>query len=131
MLEAWTELGVPGLLLVVGFLVAAIVYCARLWGRTSGATKLDVALVTALVAASIPNALVSGDLPANHFLWVAVGLAIGISQRAPSAAAEPLLARMRGRIGRLPTARESALPTARRSSPAIFAAARRKRAGAC
>jgi O-antigen ligase len=80
-LEAWAELGVIGFLLVVATLIAGSVYIARIVRNASGRTRLEAAAVAGLWAASIPNALVSGDLPNNYYLWLSLGLAVGIGQR--------------------------------------------------
>lgn len=79
--EAWAELGVIGFVLVIVFLVAGGVLCWRVWRTAEGGGRLEAGVVAALYLASVPNALVSGDLPNNYFLWTAAGLALGIGQR--------------------------------------------------
>ena len=91
-LEAWAELGVIGFVLVAGTLIVGSIYIGQVVRNARGKTRLEAAAVAGLWAASIPNALVSGDLPNNYFLWLALGLAVGIAQRVPSPATErPLL----------------------------------------
>jgi len=80
-LEAWAELGVIGFVLVVGTLIVGSVYVGRVVKNATGRTRLEAAAVAALWSASIPNALVSGDLSNNYYLWLTLGLAVGIAQR--------------------------------------------------
>ncbi|MDQ2982481.1 MAG: O-antigen ligase family protein [Actinomycetota bacterium] len=93
LLEVASELGLPGLVLVVGLLVAGIARIRRAWALGIGNDRRRVSLVATLFAAALTNALVSGDLPTNATLWLMLGLALGLStlleDEAGAAGAEP------------------------------------------
>jgi hypothetical protein len=73
---------------ILGIVAAAVVVFGgvrALWrAERSGnaALRPEIAIVAGLLAASFVNAQVSSDVTANAFLWLAVGLALGLAQRA-------------------------------------------------
>ncbi len=80
-LEAASELGLPGLLLVGGLVALAFVHVGRAWRRSAGEDRTHAALVGGYLAAAAVNAQFSGDFPTNTALWLGAGLALGLLQR--------------------------------------------------
>jgi O-antigen ligase len=81
LLEAASELGILGLTFVVALLAYAFWMIARVWGRAKGEDRTHAALIAAFLAAAVTNALFSGDFTNNSFVWLAVGLTLGLMQR--------------------------------------------------
>jgi O-antigen ligase len=79
-LELGSELGVLGILAVVAVIAGGVL--ALRHALAHGVLRADVALVGALLTAAVVNAQVSGDVQSNADIWLAVGLAIGLAQRA-------------------------------------------------
>ena len=92
-LEAASELGVIGAMLVVGIVVAGGARIFRGW-RHAGhpVDRTQIALAASLFAAALMNALISSDFAGNNELWLTIGLGIGITihARADETVAEPL-----------------------------------------
>ena len=89
LLEAAVELGLVGVVLVGGFLVAALVSMVRA-RATQGAGDLQVAVVIALFVSALVNASFSGDIQTNSSVWLYAGLGLGLSIRGSFAtAADP------------------------------------------
>jgi len=99
LLEAGAELGIVGVLLVVGTVLGGAVQLRRAWAaHSSGPDRAQASLVAALLASAVTNASLSSDLTANEGLWLVAGLAVGLARRhdAPLLALDPL-AMMRSR----------------------------------
>ena len=80
LLEVAAELGLVGLVLVVGFLASTWLAMSR--ARTlQDRGDLQVAVVIALFAAALVNAMFSGDIQTNSSVWLAAGLGLGLSLR--------------------------------------------------
>jgi O-antigen ligase len=92
-LEAAAELGILGLLLVVGIVVAGAARALRAAPPGAGTLRRSHGVVVgALIAAALTNALFSGDVTTNSGLWLALGLAVGLAgqdARARAATAPP------------------------------------------
>ena len=80
-LEAASELGVLGLLLVVGVLVTGGTFVVRGLRSRVPHVRRDAVLVVGLFTAAVVNSLVSGDLRTNSPVWLSAGLAIGLALR--------------------------------------------------
>jgi O-antigen ligase len=98
-LEAASELGIVGLVLIVGFLVALAWTCVRAVRGTTGVDRDHAALVAALAAAAVVNAAFSGDVSSNEAVWLAAGMAVGLGRRSglTAVALSPLQLRRRQR----------------------------------
>jgi O-antigen ligase len=89
-LEAGAELGILGAVFAALVVGGGVVWLARAATDTVGDERGQAALVCALFAAALVNALVSADLTGNNALWLATGLGIGLAARRPMpAAGEP------------------------------------------
>lgn len=80
-LEAATDAGVVGLLLVVAFVVAAGGRLAVAWRRAAARDRMAVAAVMALFVTAVVNAQFSGGLPNNRAVWLWAGVAVGLAGR--------------------------------------------------
>jgi O-antigen ligase len=102
-LEAAAELGLVGLVVLLAFLVPTVKPLLAAWRSSTGAERAAAALIAALLASSVVNALLSDSLEASSGIWFAAGLAYGLAARlqparaeatapgpAPAAAAAPL-----------------------------------------
>lgn len=79
LLEVAAELGAVGLLLLLAFLFASVLRLGRAWRTAAVDDRLRVAVVAALFAAASTNALFSADIQDNASVWLAAGLAIGLT----------------------------------------------------
>jgi O-antigen ligase len=79
LLEAAAELGVAGLLLVFGVMASAFSRLLGAWRRAADDLRPAIAVVLALLVASIVNSLLSGDITVNSSLWLFAGLAVGMA----------------------------------------------------
>lgn len=110
LLEVASELGLVGLLLVLGTLLYAVGALVQAWRGAGDEARPAVAFVAAILVSMLLNSLVSSNLPTNNGLWLAVGLATGLAPagiRVSRAAAWPsrgLSAAAAGRGGRTPRA---------------------------
>lgn len=98
LLEVGAELGIVGVVLVLGTVIASSVQLRRAWAGSSGDDRAQAGLVIALLAADLTNASLSSDVTTNGALWLAAGLAVGLGRRldVPLLSLGPL-AMMRGR----------------------------------
>lgn len=79
LLEAAAELGVAGLLLILGVMVSAFSRLLGAWRRAADDLRPAIAVALALLAASIVNSLLSGDITVNGSLWLFAGLGVGMA----------------------------------------------------
>jgi O-antigen ligase len=79
LLEGAAELGVGGLLLLLGVMVSAFSRLLGAWRRASDDLRPVIAVVLALLVASIANSLLSGDITVNNSLWLFAGLGVGLA----------------------------------------------------
>lgn len=80
-LEVGAELGIVGLVLLVGILAAGVGYLRKAWRTGQERIRIEVALVAALLTAAFVDASLSGDITGNRAIWFAVGLAVGLAWR--------------------------------------------------
>jgi O-antigen ligase len=80
-LETGAELGFLGVVFAAVVVGGGIVWLARATTGTLGEARGHAALVCALFAAALVNALVSADVAGNNGLWLAIGLGIGLAIR--------------------------------------------------
>jgi O-antigen ligase len=85
-LEMGVELGLVGVVLVLGFLVTSWLAMARA-RLLRGPAGLQAAVVTALFASAVVNAMFSGDIQTNANVWLAAGLGLGLAMRRDAVAA--------------------------------------------
>lgn len=79
LLEAAAEIGVAGLVLVLGLMLSAFSRLVGAWQRAPDDLRPTIAVILALLVASIVNSLLSGDMLANSALWLFAGLGVGIA----------------------------------------------------
>ena len=84
-LEVGAEVGIIGVIAVVVVVLGGVRALWRADVLSLGKLRVEVALVGALLAAAFVNAQVSSDITSNSSLWLAVGLALGLEQRAVKA----------------------------------------------
>lgn len=77
LLESAVELGVVGLLMVLAVIASTFARLRRARLQLPEELRGGVAVVTALFAAAVVNAMLSGDITVNASLWLTVGLALG------------------------------------------------------
>ena len=95
-LEVGAELGVVGLLVLAAVLVSGARSAWRAYAAASPDDRPQTALVAALLAATFVNAQFSGDITTNSDLWLLIGLALGLRERAAvSATATDVVHRVR------------------------------------
>lgn len=87
-LETAAELGIVGLALLLAFLVPTARPLLAAWRSATGADRAAAALIAALLASSVVNALLSDSLEASSGIWFAAGLAYGLAARLGSARSE-------------------------------------------
>ena len=92
--EAMSELGAPGLLMLLLVLAVGSTVALQSWRAFSGRDQVQAALVTALLATALVNAQFSGNIADNAALWLAIGLAIGLRERLRDATRRPLADRV-------------------------------------
>jgi O-antigen ligase len=83
LLEAAAEWGLLGLVPLLGALGVGIAKMAGGVRRPPHGEGGLAALVTALFAAALVNAMVSGDITTNSDVWLTLGLGLGLASRAP------------------------------------------------
>jgi O-antigen ligase len=81
LLEVGAELGIVGILLLLGFLGSSWRTLMRASGSLDSAGRFEVAVLAALFAAAIVNAMFSGDIQTNGEIWLVAGLAVGLGLR--------------------------------------------------
>jgi putative inorganic carbon (HCO3(-)) transporter len=79
LLEGAAELGVAGLLLLLGVMVSAFSRLLGAWRRAPDDLRPVIAVVLALLVASIANSLLSGDITVNDSVWLFAGLGVGLA----------------------------------------------------
>lgn len=79
LLEAAAELGVAGLLLLAGVMASAFSGLLGAWRRAADDLRPVIAVVLALLVASIANSLLSGDIAVNSSVWLFAGLGVGMA----------------------------------------------------
>jgi O-antigen ligase len=87
-LEVGAELGIVGLLFVVGILVWGLKSLRQSWRFAPFEERPALALVVALTVSALVNALLSSDIQNNSALWLALGLGIGLELRAGDSSSE-------------------------------------------
>ena len=89
LLEAAAELGIVGLALVVAFVGSSALSLVR--ARASAlVARSEIAVIAALLASAVTNAMFSGDMPTNSDVWFAGGLALGLAFRSAGREAAPV-----------------------------------------
>jgi len=88
-LEAASELGLVGLVIVVGFVVFGVITLFRIRKGANSLDRMHAALAAALFAAGFMNSLISSDFAGNSALWLAAGLGLGIWVRSSAREPEP------------------------------------------
>jgi hypothetical protein len=78
------ELGLVGVLLVVGIIASLAARLARAWRAASERDKLDAAVLITLFLTALINAMFSGAIWDNKEIWVWGGLGVGMSARMTS-----------------------------------------------
>ncbi len=81
LLEVAAELGLIGLVVLVGFLVTSLTRLISTWRVAWREEKLDAAVLIALFLTALVNAFFSGAIQDNHEIWLWAGLGIGMSTR--------------------------------------------------
>jgi O-antigen ligase len=81
LLEMGVEVGVVGLLLVVGIIASLTTRLVRAWRAASERDKLDAAVLITLFLTALINALFSGAIQDNKEIWLWGGLGVGMSAR--------------------------------------------------
>lgn len=81
LLESAAELGIVGVVLLLAFLVPATKPLVAAWRTAVAADRAAAALIAALLASSVLNALLSDSLEGSSGIWFAAGLAYGLSAR--------------------------------------------------
>lgn len=79
LLEAWAELGLVGLALLLAFLAGTVRNLSRSWRDSVDADRLMVAVIGGLFAAALVNAMFSGAIQNNRSLWLWAGVGIGLA----------------------------------------------------
>ena len=80
-LEMGVEVGVVGLLLVVGIIASLTTRLVRAWRAASERDKLDAAVLITLFLTALINALFSGAIQDNKEIWLWGGLGMGMGAR--------------------------------------------------
>jgi O-antigen ligase len=81
LLESAAELGIFGVLAVVGIVAWTGARITRAWRATRDEDRLVAAIIAALFAMAVVNALFSSALPNNKEVWLWSGVAAGLSAR--------------------------------------------------
>ncbi len=79
LLEVAAELGIAGLALTVGLLVAGGALILRLWRGSTGETRSRASILFALYVSSLTSAMLTGDISGDGGIWLAAGLGIGLT----------------------------------------------------
>ena len=83
LLEVAVELGLLGLVPLIGALVAGTIAIARSLTAPVAADRGLSLLVAALFTAALVNAMFSADITANSDVWLLLGLGVGLASRSP------------------------------------------------
>jgi O-antigen ligase len=83
LLEVAAELGLLGLVPLIGALVAGITAIAKSLTAPFAANRGLSLLVAALLTAALVNAMFSADITANSDVWLWLGLGVGLASRSP------------------------------------------------
>jgi O-antigen ligase len=81
LLEMAVELGIAGVLLIVGIVAGSSARLIGAWRAARGRDKLDAVVLLTLFLMAVLNALFSGAIQDNMEVWVWAGLGIGMSAR--------------------------------------------------
>jgi hypothetical protein len=81
LLESAAELGILGVLAIVGLIAWALTRIGRAWLTAHDEDRLVAALVAALLSMAVVNALFSSAIPNNKAVWLWAGVAAGLSAR--------------------------------------------------
>jgi O-antigen ligase len=81
LLEGAAELGIAGLLALIGLVAWTSVRIGRAWFATRDEDRLLAAVIAALFAMAVVNALFSSALPNNKEAWLWAGVAAGLAAR--------------------------------------------------
>lgn len=79
-LEVAAELGLAGLIPLLGALVGGLAILIGTWRRAAAQDRARPALIIALFVAALANAFFSGDITINSQLWLTMGLAVGLAR---------------------------------------------------
>lgn len=79
LLEIAAELGLVGLIVIIGIVGALVFTSLRAWYHSSSVKRVELALIVALLVNAIGNALVSGAIQDNMEVWLWGGLGVGVS----------------------------------------------------
>jgi O-antigen ligase len=77
LLEVGAELGLPGALLFLGLIGVGVVTALRM--VRSGTRRIDASFALGLLVFAVLNSMFSGDITGNGDIWLAIGLATGMS----------------------------------------------------
>jgi hypothetical protein len=81
LLEGAVELGIAGLLALIGLVAWTGARIARAWYASRDEDRLVAAVIAALFAMAVVNALFSSALPNNKEAWLWAGVAAGLAAR--------------------------------------------------
>jgi O-Antigen ligase len=81
LLEMSVELGIVGILLIIGVIAGFATRLRVVWQTMNGRDKIDAATLIALFVMIFVNALFSGAIQDNAELWVWGGMGVGMSSR--------------------------------------------------
>ncbi len=80
-LEIAAELGLVGLVVIVGIVGSLAMNLIATWRAAVGTDRLDVAVIFALFTDALVNALLSGAVQDNVEIWIWGGVGVGMSAR--------------------------------------------------
>lgn len=83
LLEVSAELGILGVIFVVGIVVSAVMKLVDMWRIPDGGDKLVIALIASLLLTAFVNALFSGSIQDNSEIWLWTGLVMGMATLNP------------------------------------------------
>jgi O-antigen ligase len=78
-LETGAELGIPGALMMVAFILTSGWLILRMWLRAPDLIRSQAAAIFALFVAATTTSLLTGDISGDGSLWLAAGLGIGLA----------------------------------------------------
>jgi O-antigen ligase len=79
LVEVGAELGILGLILLVGAVFAAVRMLAATRRSLVEGVSTRASLVIAMFVMAVTNSMLSGDIPTNSSLWLAMGVGLGLS----------------------------------------------------